>query len=450
MAKLNYYFSAVILLIAFNGSTANWGTPGSGQYHIQTDEGPERFFRYQTDSGQFRKEKRLEDGTVIGTEAWIDALGYLRQKDYIADNQGYRILKSKTVFVGVNTPIQDAMKAAKKTPASAGTLVDSKKSSQLPKNTYLSPTTPSTYIPPTTARPNSIDYNPLGYDHYKSPTVFIQPNAAPLETYLPANHFPSTTERPIYVTPNVNYLPSSTVSSQSPYRINVPSSTIQTPFNDDEILHQPIAVYSPSTTPAPSHIDYGTPIAAYSPSVSPSTTPRPDFLSTIQSSSPRPSYGAPIEQINNELASPFSPHFIQSTTSRPYSSPSYSNGGFADGNNNVDVQPLFNRNTFRRPNLPSQPNQYYNQIGNSYDPSIYYDGVSQTRNGFKYFLPRQYHEEDNSDPERRDGSFGYIDPFGIRRVVYYKTSPEKGFVHRKNNRYVGFDATPYDPRPESF
>lgn len=41
-----------------------------------------------------------------GTEAWIDALGYLRQKDYIADNQGYRILKSKTVFVGVNRPIQ--------------------------------------------------------------------------------------------------------------------------------------------------------------------------------------------------------------------------------------------------------------------------------------------------------------------------------------------------------
>lgn len=244
------------------------------------------------------------------------------------------------------------------------------------------------------------------------------------------------------MTPNVNYLPSSTISSQSPYR--VPSSTIQTPFSDDEISRQPIAGYSPSTTPAPSHIDYGTPIIAYSLSASPSTTPRPDFLSTIQSASPRPDYGAPIEQINNELASPFSTHFIQSTTSRPaYSNPS--NGGFADGNNNVDVQPIFNRNAFRRPIRPSQSNQLYNQIGNNYDPSTYYDGVSQTRNGFKYFLPRQYHEEDNSDPERRDGSFGYIDPFGIRRVVYYKTSPEKGFVHRKNNRYVGFDATPYDP-----
>ena len=38
----------------------------SGQYHIQTDEGPERYFKYQTDNGQYRKEKRLQDGTVIG------------------------------------------------------------------------------------------------------------------------------------------------------------------------------------------------------------------------------------------------------------------------------------------------------------------------------------------------------------------------------------------------
>lgn len=45
---------------------SDWGTAESSQYHIQTDEGPERFFRYQTDSGQFRNEKRLKDGTVIG------------------------------------------------------------------------------------------------------------------------------------------------------------------------------------------------------------------------------------------------------------------------------------------------------------------------------------------------------------------------------------------------
>ena len=31
------------------------------QFHIQTDDGENRFFKYQTWSGQFRKEKRLDD-----------------------------------------------------------------------------------------------------------------------------------------------------------------------------------------------------------------------------------------------------------------------------------------------------------------------------------------------------------------------------------------------------
>lgn len=46
----------------------------------------------------------------IGTEAWIDASGYLRQKDYIADKDGYRILKSKTIFVGKSRPIKVSLK----------------------------------------------------------------------------------------------------------------------------------------------------------------------------------------------------------------------------------------------------------------------------------------------------------------------------------------------------
>ena len=96
-----FFFPQVIQL-----SHASWGSPGNSQYHIQTDEGPERYFRYQTDNGQFRKEKRLADGTVIGTNAWIDGNGYLRQSDYIADHAGYRILKDKTIFVGKDRPIE--------------------------------------------------------------------------------------------------------------------------------------------------------------------------------------------------------------------------------------------------------------------------------------------------------------------------------------------------------
>lgn len=92
--SLLFSCSFSILLQLFIGKIrADWGSADSSQYHIQTDEGsiifilysnwfyslwtdsifsqsdegPERFFRYQTDSGQFRNEKRLKDGTVIGT-----------------------------------------------------------------------------------------------------------------------------------------------------------------------------------------------------------------------------------------------------------------------------------------------------------------------------------------------------------------------------------------------
>ncbi|XP_042862205.1 uncharacterized protein LOC122247214 [Penaeus japonicus] len=67
------------------------------QYHIQTDDGSERYFRYQTYDGQYRKEKRLDDGTVIGTYGWVDATGLLRLYDYIADLSGYRIVRKKTL-----------------------------------------------------------------------------------------------------------------------------------------------------------------------------------------------------------------------------------------------------------------------------------------------------------------------------------------------------------------
>lgn len=75
-----------------------------------------------------------------------------------------------------------------------------------------------------------------------------------------------------------------------------------------------------------------------------------------------------------------------------------------------------------------------------------YDGTHKTADGFQYYLKSHYHEEEQK-PDKSIGSFGYIDPFGIRRVVYYKADGENGFVHKKNNRYVGFNATPYDPVP---
>lgn len=69
------------------------------QYHIQTDDGDRRFFKYQTWSGQVRKEDRLDDGTVVGSYGWVDANGILRLYDYVADNKGYRIVKTRLVDV---------------------------------------------------------------------------------------------------------------------------------------------------------------------------------------------------------------------------------------------------------------------------------------------------------------------------------------------------------------
>lgn len=366
-------------------------------------------------------------------------------------------LKQKSI-----THHQEAIKAAKKSPPTAGTLVDPSIPAAIPTRTYIPQEHQTATTTTTTARPIKIE-NPLGYDHYQSPlhpNVLVLPHSKPLQAYLPSAYpSSSTTERPaIYVTPSVHYLPSSTVDPVPARRPpHIPSLSLETPLSpnssgDDDLFTKPIAVYGPSSTPAPDYADYGSPLVAYSPSE------RPGFLQGgdgVASTSARPEYESTrlspnaIEQINNELEPPLrsTPSaYVHPSTYRPV----YSSSSGNEYNNVVDtaanVQPLFNRNNFRKP-----INDYAsvsNQIGNGYDPQYpYYDGVSDTSNGFRYFLPRQYHEEDNSNPDRRAGSYGYIDPFGIRRVVYYNTSPEGGFVHRKNNRYVGFNATPYDPRP---
>lgn len=94
---MSVVLSQVVVVGAASAKIGGWDTSPNTQYHIQTDEGPERYFKYQTLSGQYRKEKRLEDGTVIGTYGWVDQLGYLRLRDYIADSKGYRIVRTKKV-----------------------------------------------------------------------------------------------------------------------------------------------------------------------------------------------------------------------------------------------------------------------------------------------------------------------------------------------------------------
>jgi len=79
-------------------------TDFAAQYHIQTDLGADRFFRFQTHTGQYRKEKQNPDGSQEGTYGWVDPNGVLRLFEYVADQQGYRITKESLYKVGSPSP----------------------------------------------------------------------------------------------------------------------------------------------------------------------------------------------------------------------------------------------------------------------------------------------------------------------------------------------------------
>merc|ERR1711992_116108 len=103
---------SLILVALAQGQGAPLGPAplGPAQYHIQTDQGPTRFFRFQTLTGQYRKEQRHLDGSVTGTYGWVDPNGVLRLFDYISDSGGYRIEQTRLYKVGspLNNPINIA------------------------------------------------------------------------------------------------------------------------------------------------------------------------------------------------------------------------------------------------------------------------------------------------------------------------------------------------------
>ena len=67
-------------------------------YYIQTDQGQSRFFQFSSGpGGQFRRETRLPNGTVVGTYSWMDGMGRTRLYMYMADRAGYRVLESEIV-----------------------------------------------------------------------------------------------------------------------------------------------------------------------------------------------------------------------------------------------------------------------------------------------------------------------------------------------------------------
>jgi hypothetical protein len=325
---------------AISKGNAGWNDDPTTQYHIQTDEGPERYFRYQTTSGQYRKEKRLEDGTVIGTYGWVDPTGMLLLRDYVADNAGYRIVKTKKVFVGRADEAKTT--EAKPTPSVYSA----------PAPEYTAPT-PAVYTPPA----------PPVYTPPVAPTVYNPPTEYPTS----APTYPSS--------PNLYDHPEN--SPVKPQAANFNSHPYYSEYQPVIGFQKRPAFQKLQVYPSNSYPTYSADVA--------SKTSYQKPLQTVRVYTPeQQSYQEKLQQIAN--------------------------------------------------------------YGNKIRLDQEYDGVSTTQNGFKYYLPRQYHEEENSGSSDRAGSFGYIDPFGIRRVIYYNTSPGSGFQVKKNNRYVGFDSTPYDPR----
>lgn len=286
--------------------------------------------------------------------------------------------------------------------------------------------------------PNALD-NDFGYPKNKPPSILVHYNAEPIDGGLNADPYlspvttiapPVTTYRPFFSSTSTVLPPSSTAayisSSTTPQPpLSIPSKYFLPPLSsaDDSPIIR-IKQYTPLPTP----------IAAYT-----------------------------IEQINNELqppvSSPISLNEVRSSV--PYSPvsvtvPTHTFGGSSTispiSSTTADVVPLFNRHSYYR-GASKRPIAYYhaNQLdyGNGIDDKKRFDRYNaRVPNGFGYFLPRHYHEETyrEANAQNRDGSYGYIDPFGIRRVVYYHASPDGGFKIRKNNRYVGFNAKPYDSK----
>lgn len=342
------------------------------------------------------------------------------------------------------------MKMAKNSPPTSGVLV--------PNNI------PTSYIPPvtTTTRPIvTTTYVTPGYYYQRAPaSVLIRPRSQPRDKSLPPSHdldqprisIPSNDISSVQA-PSVYYQPP---YDSAPKTLLTPIVVLPSPTTSIDESDLPPIAYHRSSTSKPINDESNLPPIAYYPS----STVKPLFKDGhFSSSTEKPptskdeSHLPPIAYYPSSTENPFDSNSVipLSSTLAPIIVSPLSNDLQPPRDSFTDVVSITSR---PRTNYRQQSSRHgstrnvvvdydrnsIDEVGRSYD------GVGVTRNGFRYFLPRQYQEEVTNNDESRDGSYGYVDPFGIRRVVYYNAG-KNGFVHRKNNRYVGFNSTPYDPRP---
>ncbi|CAB0030355.1 unnamed protein product [Trichogramma brassicae] len=412
------YVIAVLALTAeeIEAERSGWNVDPETQYHIQTDEGPERYFRFQTLNGQYRKEKRLQDGTVVGTEGWLDQLGFLRIKDYIADAKGFRILKSKMIYVGKDRPIQDAVSISK-TKTSSSSSGAQQSSSQQQQQRPRRPVNPF-------RQPELKDFSSNSIESSTTTPLIITPPPPPSRSKSQIVAVTTLRPRPFALTSG--YLPAYNNRQNQQYRrrqqqqkpallVEPPPPYLDIDQDQNHLASQPaLQVHVVPPPPPP-------PAQASPPSGSFRGHRR--YNATMSSRSDTVNYDRPNNSYRSRSRRPSFYNSRQTTSSTTTTTTT------------TPAAPV----AVREYEFPS-----YDGVASSAE--ITSNGNSNN-NGFQYYLKKQYHEEERQSPDKAVGSYGYVDPFGIRRVVYYKADGRNGFQHRKNNRYVGHDAQPYDPQP---
>uniref|UniRef100_A0ABD2XHF1 Uncharacterized protein n=1 Tax=Trichogramma kaykai TaxID=54128 RepID=A0ABD2XHF1_9HYME len=420
---LNFAQIAVLALTAeeIEAERSGWNVDPETQYHIQTDEGPERYFRFQTLNGQYRKEKRLQDGTVVGTEGWLDQLGFLRIKDYIADAKGFRILKSKMIYVGKDRPIQDAVSISK-TKTSSSSSAQQSSSQQQQQQRPRRPVNPFRQPELKDFSSNSIESSKSSYEASTATPLIITP---PPPSRSKSQIVAVTTLRPRPFALTSGYLPAYNNRQNQHYRRRQqqkPALLVEQPAyldidqDQNHLASQPALQVHVVPPPPP-------PAQTSSPG---SFRGHRRYNATMSSRSDTVNYNRPASSSNNNS--------YRSRSRRP---------SFYNSRQSTSTTTT----TTTTPAAPVAVREYEFPSYDGVASSAEITSNSNNNNGFQYYLKKQYHEEERQSPDKAVGSYGYVDPFGIRRVVYYKADGRNGFQHRKNNRYVGHDAQPYDPQP---
>jgi hypothetical protein len=355
----------ILILLQWNWNWVEGALSGYNetptQYHIQTDEGPERFFRFQTFNGQYRKERRLDDGTVLGSYGWVDPAGFLRMTDYIADGKGYRVLKSRMEYVGVKAIPEVEVKKQKQTPMKHSTRV------LVAKNPIFLNALESVVVPQVSKEGPKPTESP-----YDTPTTF---SPKLYETVKPLPKLLFQTPTP---TPSPRFYVRSTPTTQTPQKLPaVPSASVT--------ALPKIYVRSLVNEFKENNANAGTP----KPSVPGAFARRPTTQNIFRAAETRP-----------EL---------------------------------ISILPI---NRFR-PSPLVQNNQNTGET-NAEKIDVFRNYTTPLRRGtgFVYKIPNQYHQDETQEDGSRMGSFGYVDPFGIRRVIHYNAG-RNGFQHSKDFKFVG-------------